>query len=374
MRQYRVFIKDGLDLAGMPIANAICTSFTVRRDLLGSQTSSFSLLTSVSNVKEGDVLGLVDPFGTVVYNGVIKSIDSDITCSQMLSLFNDTWKWHDPSATTIEGKIKSIIQSDFINSSDPLIADKFPFTVSTTSSTAGTFEQHYYNWTETVETTDSDGKTKKERIDHEDISQKYTQNLEDFLYTLYTQYGVIVDIVVPFSGTPTIKIGKATASAIKIGNNAIPIANMLPLTEIVETNKLLVYSKDGSTLRGQFYGTRNGITTNSSDPLRLPVIKTKYVFDDDKDPAEVVKSYLQEEMLNHKVEFDVYLDNRLYNFYEWELGQPFELWYNTNYFETVFTAYELSQANGGELEVANITCGKVRNSLTDIFNKVGYAW
>lgn len=361
MQQYRVFIKDSLDLNGMPVANEICTGFTIRKDLLSVKTSDFQLFRTTGNIKEGDILGLVDPYGTVLYNGVVTSIGTSIQCKEMLSLFSDKWKWHDPSVNTIEGKIKSIIESDFINSDDPLVKEKFPFTVTTTSQTEGTFEQH----------------TEK-KDDKEVASQKYTQNLQDLFIELYETWGVIIDIKVPFNGQPTISIGQPITESIKIGNNAIPIANMAPLTEIVETNRLKIYNKDGSQLRATYYGTRNGITTNANDPLRLPVIKTKYVFkdaEDDKDNIpDIVKQSLQEEMLNHKIDFDLYLDNKLYDFFKWELGQPVELWYNSNYFETVFTGYELKKVSGGNLETVSVTCGKVRNTLTEIFNRGISVW
>lgn len=114
MSLYRVFIKDCLNLVSEPIANEICTSFSIERDLMGNATSDFTLLSMSGNIKEGDILGLVDPYGSIIYTGVIKSIGESIQCNQMLAIFDDNWKWHDPSDTTIEGKLQSIITSDFI--------------------------------------------------------------------------------------------------------------------------------------------------------------------------------------------------------------------------------------------------------------------
>lgn len=352
MSQYRVFIKDALDIAGLPTVNTICTGFSIERDLLSSASSTFTLLDTPGNVKEGDVLGLADPYGTVVYNGVIKSIsDNEIMCTQLLSIFDDDWKWHDPSATTIEGKIKSIIEDDFINSTDELLKKKFPFTVTTTSSTTGTFIQH-------TETQD----------DVEVVSQNYVENLEEFFYSLYDQWGVIVDVVVPFRGDPTITIGTASTLHVKIGNNALPITQMTPFSEIFEINKLLIYNDEGSTLRGTYYGTLDGITTDSSDPLRLPVINTEYVFDSEGALSDIVNERLQEQMVNHKVEFSMLLDNNLWDFYSWQLGQPFDIWYNTEYFSTVYTGYSIAKEPGRNPSAVDIVCGKVRNKLTQIWN------
>lgn len=351
MLQYRIYIKDGLDLGGMAIANVPCTSFSIDRDLLTTATSRFEVLEMPKNIKNGDVLGLIDPYGTIVYNGVIEAIEEDITCRQMLSMFNDKWRWYDPSETTIEGKIANIINTDFVNSSDPLIASKFPFTVTTTSATEGTFEQH----TKTVDQQEVPSKT-------------HTENLEKFFYELYDIWGVNIDIVVPFNTQPTITIGQAPTNSIKIGNNALIVRNLTPFTEIFEKNKLVIYDKDGENLRGTYYATTNGITTDASDPLRLPVVNTEFVFDTDKDLDEIKKEKLQEEMYNHKITFDLLIDNQLYNFYDFVLGMPFEVWYYSDYFSTIFTGYELSLQNGSDLSQVSITCGKVRNKLTEIIN------
>ena len=357
MLQYRIYVKDGLDLGGMAIANVQCTAFSIERDLLTTATSRFEVLEMPGNIKNGDVLGLIDPYGTIVYNGVIEAIEDDITCRQMLSMFNDKWIWRDPtSETTIEGKIASIINTDFINSSDPLLASKFPFTVTTTSQTEGTFEQHTKTKTE--------GGQQIEYVD-----KTHVENLEKFFYSLYDTWGVKIDIEVPFNAvTPTITIGQATKPSLKVGNNALIIRNLTPFTEIFQKNKLVIYDKEGDNIRAEFFATTNGITTDASDPLRLPVINTEYVFDTDKDVDEIKSEKLQEEMYNHKINFDLLIDNKLYDFFNFELGMPFEVWYYSDYYSTLFTGYELALTNGSDLSVVHITYGKVRNKLTEIIN------
>lgn len=357
MLQYRVFIKDCLDLVNLPVANEICTAFSIKRDLMGNATSTFTVLNKSGNIKEGDILGLIDPYGTILYTGVIKSIGEDIECTQMLSLFDDNWKWYDPTATTIEGKIQDIIQTDFINSTDVLVRQKFPFDITVTSQTEGTFEQHTQTKTE-----------EGEQVEY--TSQRYVQNLEDFLYELYDTWNVIVDIQVPFGAErPTITIGQPTSESVKVGNNVLPILNMTPFTEVFEKNRLFIYDKDGAELRAVYYGTKEGITQDASNPLRLPVINSYYVFSSDAVIEDVVSEHLQEQMLNHKITFSLLLDNNLYSFFDWQLGMPFEIWWNTQYFSTIFTAYSINKDINQEMEIVDITCGKVRNTLTAIFNR-----
>lgn len=341
MLQYKIFIKDCLDLTGMAIANTTCTSFEISRDLLSVATANIEVLEMPENIKEGDILGIIDPYGTIIYTGVITSFDSAIQCEQALSIFNDNWLWHEPTGT-IENKIKKIITDDFINSDDTLLAEKFPFNIVVESSTRGSF--------------------KKEET-------PYTCNFQDFLFEIYSQYGVIVEVNIPFEAvTPTITIKKATHVPIKIGNNMAAIRNLTPFTEIFETNKLVIYNDEGTTLRQTYYGTVEGTTDDPDDPLRLPVIKTEYVFDTETPVDEILEANLQEEMLNHKITFDLILGSELYNFYDWELGMPIHAWYNGQYFDTVYTGFTMITTETSPLSQVNITCGTVRNKLTQIMN------
>lgn len=341
MSPYRVFIKDCLDLDGLPVANSVCLTFSITKDLLSIATSNFTLLDTPTNIKDGDVLGLVDPYGTVIYTGVIKTIGDTIQCRDITALFNDNWKYHDNSQTTIEGKIKKIIEDDFINSSDPMVSDRFPFTVSASSSTSGTIE------------------TKDDTA---------VMDFQTFLMNMYDVYGVITDIKVPFNGSPTIELKQATHPSIKVGNNALPVQNMTPLTEVFETNKLVIYDKEGTTLRGTYYTTTQGITTNAADPLRLPVTKTKFIFNTDDPLDDIKQENLQEEIFNHKINFDLLLNNGLYDFYDWELGMPLEIWYNGEYYSTIFTKYSMTKDMNIDVTTVSITCGKVRNTLTEKIN------
>lgn len=343
MYQYRCFIKDCLDLESLPIANSVCLSFRVTKDLMSQATSDFTLLDMPTNIKVGDVLGLVDPFGTVIYTGVINSIGTTVSCREITAMFADQWKWHDPAESTIEGKLQAIIEDDFIGSSDPMISDRFPFTVTASSSTAGSFEPQ---------------------------EATYTMNFEDLLMQMYDRYGVITDIAIPFGAvTPTITLKQATHASIKVGNNVLPIRNMTPLTEVFETNKLVIYNAEGDTLRGTFYTTPQGITTNANNPLRLPVTKTKFIFDTDTALDDIKTANLQEEIYNHKITFDLLLNNGLYDFYDWELGMPIEIWYNGAYYSTLFTKYTMNKDLNIDVAAVSITCGKVRNTLTERLNR-----
>lgn len=339
---YRVFIKDCLALDDLPIANSICLTFQVNKDLLSPATSTFTLLDMPTNIKNGDVLGLVDPFGTVIYTGVIQSIGDTITCREITSIFSDQWKYRTASGlATIEGKLKNIIDTDFIGSSDPMVADRFPFTVTASGQTTGSLEE-------------------KEAT--------FVMDFETLLFQMYDLYGIITDISVPFRGTPTIRIAKSSASSVKVGNNVLQVRNMTPFTEVFEANKLVIYNKEGTTLRGTYYTTPQGITTNANSPLRLPVTKTVFIFDTDTPLNDIKAANLQEQIYNHRITFDLLLNNGLYDFYAWELGMPLEIWYNGAYYSTIFTGYSMAKDMNVDVAAVSITCGRVRNTLTERLN------
>lgn len=340
---YRVFVKDCLDLESLPVANSVCLSFSITKDLMSTATSDFTLLDMPTNIKTGDVLGLVDPYGTVIYTGVINSIGTTVSCREITAMFADQWKYRTASGlATVEGKIKNFIDNDFVGSSDPMIADRFPFTVTASGQTTAALEEK---------------------------EPTFTMDFEQFLMQMYDLYGIKTEISIPFGAvTPTIRVAKATHGAVKIGNNVLPVRNMTPLTEVFETNKLVIYNSEGTTLRGTYYTTPSGITTNASSPLRLPVTKTKFIFDTDTALDDIKTANLQEEIYNHKITFDLLLNNGLYDFYDWELGMPIEIFYNGAYYSTLFTKYSMAKELNVDVAAVSITCGKVRNTLTERLN------
>ena len=145
------------------------------------------------------------------------------------------------------------------------------------------------------------------------------------------------------------------------------VQNLTPLTEVVQTNKLSIYDKSG-VFRQNYYCTANGITTNDADPLRLPVVKTKFIFNDDTPTQDLADENLQNEIYNHRITFDLLLNSNLYEFTEWELGQTLNIWYNTDYYSSIFTAYTMQMDQGNDVTLVSVTCGKVRNTLTEKLN------
>ena len=194
---------------------------------------------------------------------------------------------------------------------------------------------------------------------------------EKFLYDIYNIYGVLVDIDVPFNGASTIKIGKNESTEIKVGNNVLAIKNLSPVSEIVGNNKLIVYSRDGATYRGTFYASPNNSTVSTTPgDDRYPKIKTVYAFTDEESIEKVILDNLPLQMYNHKVTFDLVLNNNLYNFQKMSMGQKLGIWKNGEYYDSVMTGYEMSFREGEDIMTVQITCGKARVGLDSYIKQI----
>lgn len=203
-------------------------------------------------------------------------------------------------------------------------------------------------------------------ITFEDGSEDSTRNLEDFIYKIYEDYGVVTEIEIPFEGAPTLHFKTANYTGTKIAKNSTNIISITPTTETEETNKLIIMSSAGA-YRETYYATTNGIVVESDNTNRLPVINTSFVYSDD--PLEDIKAAnLKDEMYNHQLVFSMFIRNNIYDFYSWKLGTPFEVYYKGVYYKTIYTGFSYSFSEGGITSTVDITCGKVRTRLTDLLN------
>lgn len=347
MYQYRVFVKDCLNLGGLVKSNINCLSFQIQRDLLEKATSTFNLEYIDPNIDIGDILGLYDMYGTNLYIGVISEIDVDtsqITCTSNISYFNYTWLYDALRSETgsTEELIKKLFENVFKNSNDYLMRAKYGDIDISTLTTSTNYLLPL----------------------KDDMT---IESFEDFIYDCYTNFDIICDFKAYFEQTnPTLTIDASAKDRepIKLGNNFNAIQNFKINTDTFENNKLIIYNSDGTELRGVYFGSSGGITQDDESPLRLKKINNVIQFSDDE-ISLILAQNLQNNMYNHKITFDLVLNNELYDFFElFKLGCPVEIYYNGVYYNTIFTGYEYIKEENEKVSAVSITCGKVRNSLT----------
>lgn len=349
--QYRAFVKDQLNLTDPPKAFLRVDTFDVRTDYLTNATSSITVLDVPSNINEGDILVLYDPKGQFLYNGVINSIeDKTIGCSQMQSFYKGNWIYSTSSQDYLEHEIAVVLQDyadgKLKNSTyvDPLVAQRLGgITIQYVGATTVGLPSNYEGGDNDFEVVE----------------------MEDFIYSLYEKYGIIFDFQINMSGANYVTVKVPTFEKIKVGNNMFAIQNMLPITEIEETNKLVIYSAN-NVYRTTYIATKNGIVEQpSSTANRFNITNTEIVSSDD--PVEdLVASKLPSQMFNHKLEFDLIIKNFIYEFGDFNLGGELDVYYGEDYYDSVLTGYEISKGSNQNITRAHFVCGKVRTALTKL--------
>lgn len=348
--QYRCFVKDQLDLEASPKAFLVADTFTVKPDLMTNSTSTINVQEMPSNVNIGDVLVLYGPKGQFLYNGVIKSIDDlRITCSQMQSFYKGLWIYNTHPSTSLEEEIAYLLgqyaQGKIYGSTytDSLVAQRLGgITIDFVANTSANLP------------TD---------LDKDGNEQYTTKDMEQFIYELYENYGIVFDFEINLVGTNYVHIKVPNYETIKVGNNMFAIQNMLPMTTIEETNRLIIFSSQ-KVYRTTYVATKNGIVEQPASTVnRFDITNTKVVFSDD-DVSDLISANLPSSMFNHKIEYDLIIKNFIYEFGDFNLGGKLDIYYGDDYYNSVLTGYEITKASNQNITRAHFVCGKVRTKLT----------
>ena len=423
MQQYRAYIKDCLNLNSLPIDNKLIVNGDITGDILTNASSNFVCVgKTAEDVKLGDIFCMYDTNGRVMYQGVIKSMEyskdddtTSIDTDSIYSLFDISWFCRVFKETYLEHEIADVF-SDFITNKIGEIVTTLPTANEENWMHNKLYymlnsENKYIGYRIHKEVTrekkeGSDEYEEKITYVHLDLGEMANQdvinyqtdylfnrkygafsvtyddsqeihlpaledvgevrNMQQFIYDLYNDYGVLVSITVPFESGCNIHIKTLNYSPLKIARNTTNIISISPSMEIEEINKLVIFSSAGA-LRKIFYASENGIIEDSTDTHRLKVINTEYVYADDE-IDDIKKQHLKEELYDHQIEFEMILDNKLYDFFSWNIGMPLEVYYDGIYYKTIFTGYEYSFDQNETPSVVRITCGKVRTRLTDLVN------
>lgn len=346
---WRGYVKDALNLTDPPKASLTILSHTIREDLMTTANSEFECLEIPDNINNGDVIIVANPYGIFRYFGVVKSIEETTIQTYQMQHFFSGQQVYAPqnSGSYLEGNIRDFIwyyQQGWIFGAssyrDPLIQQLMNgITLTYTNSISGKLET----------------KDKKTTID-----------VEQFIYDVYKNYNIMVEFNVAFSGQNIANIGLSTAQKKKIGNNTNAVYNMSPITQVEETNKLVIFDKDGNSYRNTYIAKADGTIVSEPSQIadRFMVTKTKIVYSDDP-LADLIAANLPSEMLNHKLTFTMRLDNNLYSFDDLPLGTSVDIWIDGQYFSSVITGRSYSKPHNQEVTEINYTCGKVRTALSE---------
>lgn len=353
--QYRAYIKDQFNIATLPKAFIEIRSGTIKKDLLTSAVSSFEAESIEENINEGDIMVVYAPDGKVLYTGIIKTVgEKKIECYQMQAFYKGLWIYDTHPSTYLEDEIFYLLdryaqgyQKDANYQDNLIYQEKTKIAISSSSQTEAQ-----------LETSEKD---------------HYTIDMEKFIYELYEKYNLVFDFTIPYGAElGSVVIGTPTQNQIKVSDNAECIKDISPTTKIEQINKLIVFDKNGVYRTTFVATTTNGIVEEPSSIVgRYGVVNTKVIYSDDA-IDDIKEANIKEEMFNHQITFNLLINNKLYDFFSWKLGQPLQLYTDGKYFDTVFTGYEFSIENDIEPFEAKIVCGKVRTRLTSLL-KLGIA-
>lgn len=356
MSAYRMFVKSAADLANMPVANFPLIAGTMGEDQTSLFTASFTALDIPGNIETGDFCGVYDEYGRIVWRGLITIIkDNHIEARQLQSLFDFPWIQKVISAVTydtVEKQLGYILdQAIFDNLGiSLLIQAATSFTLTSTTSGA--------------------------RL----VAVKSTESVEKSVWKIisevYDSYNIYPYMSFPFSaGNLQISIGTPTHAKVVIGDNAGITYNIDVGEEESFPNVLRVraLNDDGtwdwgsawSLLKDGTYAQAQQSPENYYHNVNVKVLKiNKNNWDNNLSP----QLYLPPLVYNHNIGFDMVLENNLYDFFDWELGMPVDLWKNGKFYGTKFTAWEMSFTDGHPAATVHITCGTARTKLTEVLN------
>lgn len=348
---YRAYFKHRMFLTEAHYAVSRVLSFNVRRDILGAANSSFLLEKVPDAVVEGDVIILLDPFGTEFYTGVVRSINNDdLDCVQILGLFDDVIKTKIEYWAFNAGFIAIKLLKEYGGIfSNPNVS------INTNDTLSNRFISQFDMTKDNSDTT---------------IYTVYAEeeyNLEKLMIEIYSAVGTLASVKIGIGeGRPIIKFENSVAEKIKIIDNTVIVPTIDPIVEVADANKLVVLDQDGLGVRAIRYLTDSGISTDPSDLTRLQVVKTKYV-ESDVEIDAIISTELSKELYSHKIEVTMILDNKLYDFFEFELGGEFDIFIKGKYYNTILTGYELNKEVGRSCEEVKMIFGKVRTRATQRF-------
>lgn len=356
--QYRCYVKDQLRLTDPPKAYMVVKTFDLKEDLLTTANSNIEVYDLDENINNGDILVVYNPFGETIYQGIIYSMqDNKIGCHQMQNFYKGQWVYNVHPSSTLEQEIAWLLgqyaQGKIYKTSytDPLVAQRL-----------GGITIDYVGSTNVSLPTD---------LDKDGVEQLTQKDMEQFIYSLYQDYGICLIFEINWSGTNYVHIKVPTYGSVKVGNNNHAIKNLSPITTIEETNRLILYwsstvegQHTAKTYRTTYVATSTGIVEKPTSLVgRFNITNTKIVFSDD-DVADLVAKNLPSTSFNHKITFSLLLKNSLYKFNEFALGMPLDIWYGTDYYGSVLTGWNIKKGANQNVSQIDFTCGLVRTALT----------
>lgn len=396
--EYRLYAKKRAQLTSVAQFYTNVISADISEDLLQSATSTIVCEDDVP-LSTGDIISIRDGKNNLLYNGVVQSVEGNrIVADQIQSIFDfslyamadnstDKQYWTPYTGLMMTRRYMSAISlgcfsSRLSSGTSETYAHGFDY-----------MQQHLFNILVSFvdETARPSGlPTIPYRAEAESI------NGEGVLYQAFEQYGIIphfcfdADPLVPTVirslfyfytieqmseqyNVPGFDYTIPAYTQITVGNNAEFIRDINVITEIEETNVIIIFNSSGTTYRGAYaIGTDGNYQTTDGngdlgDTDRYVPTRRKNITND-ATLTEIRDDELKKNQYNHKIQFTFDLNNNFYNFGDLKLGENISFYVGSKYYDSILTAWSYHIEQGRNLDSMQMICGKVRGTLTSKLN------
>jgi len=397
--EYRLYGKVRTQLQDAATFYTNVQSADISEDLLQKSTSTIICYDEIP-LNTGDIICIKDARDNLIYNGVIVSVDGNrMTTNQIQAMFDmkvfamidnatDKGYWSSPYTPLImtsrylrdiaggyySSRMASTTEYTHANGHDLMQGNMFLLTIANFegSRPSGLNAMPY-------------------RTENGEV------NGEELLYEAFEKFGIIPYFYFDIKGRGTSFFLRQffyvftlqqmaedydlgyydycipAYRSLAISNNAEFIRDINVITDIEDTNVLVIYNSSGTTYRGAYtIGTDgNYQTTDGNGDLgttdRYVPTNRKYI-NSDETLTEIRDTELKKNQYNHKIQFTFDLNNNFYDFGDIKLGENISFYVGDKFYDSVLTGWNFHIENGKLLESVNMVCGKVRNNLTSKLN------
>lgn len=350
-------------------------SAEITTDLL-QKTSTKIVLKEVPSIYQTNMpVFIFNPRGKCVFNGIIRSIDGNtITCGEPMSLFDDDFLFVNNTDAQKSVLIYSLYNYLLVARQQ----NSYPNTTSIVNRlTMRKFNDIGVTYSRKIAFSES----KVFNVLTPAVDNGNIVNLEDYVISMFNDFGIFIKTRLVDNSTRHILQYVPSFikenDTIQLSDNIEDITNVSISIEEMENTVLAVFNSSGSSLRGYYGMEQNGdiaVYDDTFTDLQLQNFigyqnyKIKVVTSDD-DIRTLVAQELSNSKYNHKITFDLALDNSMFDIDSLFLGQPVNFYYQNKMYESVVTgiAYNINE-NDDNVHSVKVTLGKVRTNLTSKLN------
>lgn len=376
-KSYLMCFNYGTVASQSNIENAITYVPVVRADIkvdgVDKTTSTIEVENVPSTVLVNSIVVLKNPKGKTMYIGIIETIaETTLTCREALGLFDADYLFGVTRNSNVT-LMKSL--SDYMISFE----NGYPSYRNASAEINASIIRKMLNVGTTYSSTDvSLDKNLNMNITAPVISEIEVKNLEDHLLEAFDNFGIYIEprlIAEEYALLRFYVRNPKVQKPLVISNNSEAITNVSIDVQEMENTSLVVYDSTGATFRGIYSVKEDGTITDYNYPptdessfIAYTSCKPKIVTTDDKIKI-VVEQYLSNAQYNHKITFDLDLDNSLYSMDALNIGRRVEFYYGDKLYKSIITGYEWSLPKDEERHHSvKVTLGKVRTKLTSKLN------